>query len=404
MERKPDSLRPHIVLYGAVNAGKSSLMNALTAQETSIVSDAAGTTTDAVSKAMELLPFGPVVFVDTAGLDDQTELGAKRAVKTAAALAGAEIKTAVADARYPIPEFFDRTPPTVFVLTRRDEVSEELIASRMEEIRKRFPAAAAVAVSSVTGVGIEELKQILISVLEEKRRNEPILMEGLTEKDKIFVLVCPIDSFVLVCPIDSEAPAGRLILPQVQTVRRILDTYGVAVVVQPPQLTKTLALLGSRVGLVIADSQVIGDCAQMVPETIPLTTFSILFSAWRGDIRTYILNAKILDSIRDDDAILIAEACTHQVPSSLRRHRPRQTAGNDSALYRKKSKDRRLRRRLSKRRLSLQADYSLRRLSDDGGADAQSDSGGDQFVRSDYQLRNRNCAHAGNFRTCFANI
>lgn len=304
MERKPDSLRPHIVLYGAVNAGKSSLMNALTAQETSIVSDAAGTTTDAVSKAMELLPFGPVVFVDTAGLDDQTELGAKRAVKTAAALAGAEIKTAVADARYPIPEFFDRTPPTVFVLTRRDEVSEELIASRMEEIRKRFPAAAAVAVSSVTGVGVEELKQILISSLEEKRRNEPILMEGLTEKDKIFVLVCPID---------SEAPAGRLILPQVQTVRRILDTYGVAVVVQPPQLTKTLALLGDRVGLVIADSQVIGDCAQMVPETIPLTTFSILFSAWRGDIRTYILNAKILDSIRDDDAILIAEACTHQV-------------------------------------------------------------------------------------------
>ena len=170
MERKPDSLRPHIVLYGAVNAGKSSLMNALTAQETSIVSDAAGTTTDAVSKAMELLPFGPVVFVDTAGLDDQTELGAKRAVKTAAALAGAEIKTAVADARYPIPEFFDRTPPTVFVLTRRDEVSEEAIARRTEEIRKRFPAAAAVAVSSVTGVGVEEFKQILISSLEDGKR------------------------------------------------------------------------------------------------------------------------------------------------------------------------------------------------------------------------------------------
>ena len=129
-------------------------------------------------------------------------------------------------------------------------------------------------------------------------------MEGLTGENKLFVLVCPID---------GEAPAGRLILPQVQTIRRILDTHGTAVTVQPQQLSQALALLGDRIDLVVTDSQAVGVCAQTVPPSIKLTTFSVLFSAWRGDIRTYIRNAAVLDSLQDDDSVLIAEACTHQV-------------------------------------------------------------------------------------------
>lgn len=305
MEKKPVSLRPHIVLCGDVNAGKSSLMNALTGQESAIVSDVPGTTTDAVSKAMELLPFGAVVFVDTAGLGDRTDLGKKRLSKTAAALAGAEIMLAVVEVGAPLPAFPETEAVTVVAVTQCDRCDEKTAAARVEEIRLRLPAAAAVvAVSSKTGSGIEELKQALISELEKKRSNVAELLDGMTGENKIFVLVCPID---------NEAPAGRLILPQVQTVRRILDTHGTAVVVRPEQLPQTAALFGDRIDLVIADSQVIGDCAQMVPSSIKLTTFSVIFSALKGDIRTYIRHAAVLDSLEDEDFILIAEACTHQV-------------------------------------------------------------------------------------------
>ena len=305
MEKKPDSLRPHIVLCGAVNAGKSSLMNALTGQEAAIVSDTAGTTTDAVSKAMELLPFGPVVFTDTAGLGDRTGLGEKRMAKTAVALAGAEVMLAVIDVRYPFYDFPATEAATVAAVTHCDCVDAETAAARIAEVKQRMPSAAgAVAVSAKTGAGIEELKQLLISVLEKKKDDSPELMDGLTGVNRLFVLVCPID---------SEAPAGRLILPQVQTIRRILDTCGTAVTVQPEQLPQALALLGDRIDLVVTDSQVVDYCAQTVPPSIRLTTFSVLFSAWRGDIRTYIRNAAILDSLQDEDSVLIAESCTHQV-------------------------------------------------------------------------------------------
>lgn len=304
MEKQPDSLRPHIVLCGPVNAGKSSLMNALTGQEAAIVSDTAGTTTDAVSKAMELLPLGPVVFTDTAGLGDRSVLGEKRMGKTAVALAGAEVMLAVIDVRHLFFDFPATEAEKVVAVTHCDCVDEDMVAARMDELRQRIPAAGIVAVSSKTGNGIEDLKRVLVSVLEEKKQNESVLMEGLTGENKLFVLVCPID---------GEAPAGRLILPQVQTIRRILDTHGTAVTVQPQQLSQALALLGDRIDLVVTDSQAVGVCAQTVPPSIKLTTFSVLFSAWRGDIRTYIRNAAVLDSLQDDDSVLIAEACTHQV-------------------------------------------------------------------------------------------
>lgn len=304
MEKKPNSLRPHIVLVGSVNAGKSSLLNSLTGQEAAIVSPVAGTTTDAVSKAMEFLPFGPVVFVDTAGFQDDSVLGQKRQEKTQQALRDASVVLGVGDIRFPLPSFEGLATPSILALTHADEASEAEIHQRLQECAQRFPQAPRVALSSKTGAGIDELKNHLLQLLTHHQEHEPLLLEGLTETNRVFVLVCPID---------TEAPTGRLILPQVQTIRRVLDTLGIAVVIQPQQLEETIALLGDRIGLVIVDSQVVQMCSKILPATIKMTTFSILFSAWRGDIRTYIQNAALLDSVGDDDWILIAESCTHQV-------------------------------------------------------------------------------------------
>ena len=304
----PRSNRLHIAILGRRNAGKSSLINALAGQDVALVSDVPGTTTDPVYKAMELREVGPVVFIDTPGIDDEGKLGMARVSRTLKAINKADIAVLVVDVREGfggpekkvLEELGRRRVPVVGVLNKMDAVGSEgnhSLCARSDSLRDFVP------VSALTGHGIEELLARLSSVIKERKLEQepPIVGDLLRPGDVVF----------LVIPIDVEAPKGRLILPQVQTIRDILDHNGVVVMTKVSELKEALVTAGRLPRLVITDSQVFHEVDSIVPPEIPLTSFSILFARYKGSLDDLIEGTQALERLRPGDAVLIAEACTH---------------------------------------------------------------------------------------------
>ena len=305
----PSAERTHIGIFGRRNAGKSSLINALTGQSLAIVSEVKGTTTDPVLKAMELLPLGPVVMIDTPGLDDEGNLGALRIQKAYQILNKTDIAILVIDGTSaPSPEDLDilsriqkKGIPFLVVLNKADLISSsETTVKKAADILQVQPEKLFWA-SASSGSHIQELKEAIACLVPEEDQTRRIAAD----------LVQPLDFVILVVPIDSAAPKGRLILPQQQTIRDLLEAGAISIVVRESELAKTLAKLDRRPDLVITDSQVFQEVASIVPNDIPLTSFSILFARYKGNLELLAAGAKTLDFLEDGDHILISEGCTH---------------------------------------------------------------------------------------------
>ena len=305
MSSVPKSERKHIVFIGRRNAGKSSLINAVSNQELSIVSDTPGTTTDPVKKSMELLPFGPVVLVDTAGVDDVGDLGKKRINKTAKAISSADFVVFVFDALHHLTEverdylkYLDKiNTPFVCVLNKVEiGVNQELLEELTAQERRIFK------VSCFDQKGIFALKEAVAKLIP--REQETPLVGDLVKQGDIVVLVVPID---------LGAPKGRLIMPQVQTIREALDEDAVVIVTKDKELRSTLQRINEKPKLVITDSQAVMRVAADVPNDIKLTTFSILMARYKGDLEEFVAGIKQIDNLRNGDKVLISEACTHHV-------------------------------------------------------------------------------------------
>ncbi|MBQ7099730.1 MAG: [Oscillospiraceae bacterium] len=294
LNETPKANRVHIGFFGCRNAGKSSVVNAVTGQELCIVSDTKGTTTDPVQKAMELLPLGPVVIIDTPGYDDEGELGLLRVRRTKQVLNKTDVAVLVVDAAVGLRDF-DRE---LLGLFEAKQIPHCLVYNKCDLTE---PPADALHVSAATGAGIHELKET-IARLSVKEGEEPKLVGD---------LISPGDFVVLVTPIDESAPKGRLILPQQQVIRDILDHHAMSVVVQDTELAETLAKLATKPRMVITDSQVFARAAADTPEDIPLTSFSILMARYKGLLETAVRGAAAIRSLRDGDRILISEGCTH---------------------------------------------------------------------------------------------
>ena len=304
MQDTPKGERLHIAIFGKRNAGKSSLINALTKQDVALVSDLPGTTTDPVYKAMEILPLGPVVLIDTAGLDDEGQLGLLRVEKSKAVLNKTDLAILVIDGQSELTEFDVK----IFQEIKTKNISIVVVVNKIDLQKRIMPHSIVeqlgndvVEVSTVTGAGIELLKGLLIKNTPEKW-GEETLVGDIVKAD---------DNVVLVVPIDSAAPKGRLILPQVQVLREILDNDANAIIAKENKLKEALANLKRPPSLVITDSQVFGEIESIVPEAIPFTSFSILFARYKGDLTTYINGVKALEKLAKNDKILIAEGCTH---------------------------------------------------------------------------------------------
>lgn len=316
LNNTPSGERIHIGFFGRRNAGKSSLVNAVTGQELSVVSDVKGTTTDPVYKAMELLPLGAVEIIDTPGYDDEGMLGELRVKKTRQILAKTDIAVLVADISAGMGDcekelvqlFKERDIPCIIVYNKAD-LSDREINSDNE-----------ITVSARDKKNIHELKE-KIAALAEKCGNERRIIGDLLNAG---------DMVVLVTPIDESAPKGRMILPQVQTLRDILDADAIAVFSKPEQLSQTLKKLSAPPKMVVTDSQVFGRVNEIVPEDVPLTSFSILMARYKGFLETAVKGAAAIDSLKDGDKILISEGCTHhrqcgdigsvKLPNMLKKH------------------------------------------------------------------------------------
>ena len=296
LNETPKANRVHIGFFGCRNAGKSSVVNAVTGQELCIVSDTKGTTTDPVQKAMELLPLGPVVIIDTPGYDDEGELGLLRVRRTKQVLNKTDVAVLVVDASVGL-RSFDKELLAMFAAK---QIPHCLVYNKCD---LSAPPAdpGALHVSAATGEGIHELKET-IARLAVKEGEEPKLVGD---------LIAPGDFVVLVTPIDESAPKGRLILPQQQVIRDILDHHAMSVVVQDTELADTIERLGVKPRMVITDSQVFARAAAATPADIPLTSFSILLARYKGLLETAVRGAAAIQSLRDGDKILISEGCTH---------------------------------------------------------------------------------------------
>ena len=293
MNSTPASARVHIAFFGRRNAGKSSLVNAVTAQQISVVSDVPGTTTDPVTKSMELLPLGPVVIIDTPGFDDTGSLGEKRVQRTAAVLSKADAAVLVVDTA---PEQCDKELIELF----KERKIPYLTVYTKSDLGRTAPEGALL-VSSVTGEGISELKEAVARLVHNDDM-APVLVSD---------LIKPLDYVVLVTPIDSAAPKGRLILPQQQVIRDVLDTGAIPVVTRETELTAAMEGLAKKPSIVITDSQAFAQVAKEVPADIRLTSFSILMARFKGFLGTAVNGADTLDSLKDGDTVLISEGCTH---------------------------------------------------------------------------------------------
>jgi len=304
MKKELVSMRPHIGIFGRRNAGKSSLINALTGQNAAIVSETPGTTTDPVGRAMEILPLGPVFIVDTAGLDDFGELGEKRVKKSMEVLGRTDLIILVSssesfgDIEREFAERIEKTGEKILVVFSKSDI--EIRSSFNNEYlkMKNIPY---IYVSSRTKENISELRNKLAEMLPEVITSDVILRD-LVGKDDIVVQVIPID---------SAAPKGRVILPQEQALRDALDSHSISVVVQTGELASALKILNKKPSLVVTDSQAIEEVGNITPENIPLTTYSILFSRLKGDLNIFVKGLSVLNDLKDGDKIFIAEACTH---------------------------------------------------------------------------------------------
>ncbi|WP_374712055.1 [FeFe] hydrogenase H-cluster maturation GTPase HydF [Symbiobacterium terraclitae] len=306
-QRTPTSQRLHIAFFGRRNAGKSSLINALSRQAVSLVSDVPGTTTDPVRRPMELHPLGPVVLIDTAGLDDEGELGRLRVARSLEILDQTDLAVLAvpageepgeADERL-VQELKRRGTPAVGAVTKADMDPEG--AARQAALlsgRFGFPFCAC---SSEAEAGVAALRQRIVAAAPVDQAKVPLLAD----------LVRPGDLILLVVPIDSGAPRGRLILPQVQAIREVLDAGAIAVTARDSELPGALQALGRRPALVVTDSQVFGPVSRLVPPEVPLTSFSILMARHKGDLAELVRGASAIDSLRPGDRVLVAETCTH---------------------------------------------------------------------------------------------
>lgn len=297
LNNTPMAERIHIGIFGRRNAGKSSIINAMTGQNLAIVSDVAGTTTDPVLKAMELLPLGPVVIIDTPGLDDEGELGKLRVQKAYQVLNKTDIAVVVIDGSV------GRTAADAAILERIREKNipyiivknkSDLQAAEQDEENE-------ISVSAKTGQNIYELKERIAALVPREDMTRKIVGD----------LLEPNDLAVLVVPIDSAAPKGRLILPQQQTIRDILEAGAVSVVTRDHELQEALHSLGRKPKLVITDSQIFGKVSKEVPADIQLTSFSILMARYKGDLEPNVKGARALEQLQDGDTVLISEGCTH---------------------------------------------------------------------------------------------
>ena len=293
----PSSERVHIGFFGRRNAGKSSVVNAVTGQELSVVSDVKGTTTDPVTKAMELLPLGPVVIIDTPGFDDEGALGELRVRRTKQILNRTDIAVLIVDGtvgltgteRQLIGIFGEKAIPYITVYNKSD-ISEKRVCKDNE-----------FEVSALTGENIYELKERIAALAKLPSAERRIVGD----------LLSPCDMVVLVTPIDASAPKGRMILPQVQTLRDILDANAMAVFTKEHQLADTLEKLSAPPKMVITDSQAFAMVSRIVPETVPLTSFSILMARYKGFLDTAVKGAAAIKKLKDGDTVLISEGCTH---------------------------------------------------------------------------------------------
>ncbi len=295
LNQTPTGERVHIAFFGRRNAGKSSLVNAFTGQDVAIVSDVKGTTTDPVSKAMELLPLGPVQIIDTPGIDDEGELGALRVRRTKQVLNRTDLAIVVTDATHPI----DATEEELLTLIAAKEIPYIIVRNKAD-LLSVIPDNGFYA-SAKTGYHIHELKEMAARALQQEEKSRPLVSD----------LLSPGDVVVLVVPIDKSAPKGRLILPQQQTIRDILEAGASALVCRDTELPETLSKLSAPPKLVITDSQVFGKVSQMVPSDVPLTSFSILMARYKGDLALTAAGAAAVDSLKDGDMVLISEGCTH---------------------------------------------------------------------------------------------
>lgn len=306
LNESPRSVRVHIAIFGRRNAGKSSIINAITGQNIAIVSNVEGTTTDPVYKSMEILPIGPCVIIDTAGLDDEGRLGELRREKTIEVLNKTDISLLVIDStvgitdydKYIMKQINDKKLPVILVLNKIDilNVDEDYI----NNIKKEFNMPV-VCVSAVTSEGIKGLKNQIINVLPKDEDKFKIIGD----------LIKPGDFVVLVTPIDKAAPKGRLILPQQQTIRDILESDAIAVVTKEYELRETLESLSKKPKIVVTDSQAFLKVAADTPKDILMTSFSILFARYKGDLVELIKGVKAIEKLKDEDKVLIAEGCTH---------------------------------------------------------------------------------------------
>lgn len=309
----PSADRVHIGFFGRRNAGKSSVVNAITGQELAVVSQVKGTTTDPVQKSMELLPLGPVVIIDTPGIDDQGDLGELRVKKTKQILNKTDVAVLVVDAAEGISEaeqellkiFQEKNIPYVLAFNKEDLRKDEgnLPESQIEEQQKLLSKEEAniIRISAKTGYQIQELKEKIAHLVVGKESQQRIVGDLIQSGDFV----------VLVVPIDKAAPKGRLILPQQQTIRDILESDAAAIVVREYELKRTLSSLGKQPALVITDSQVFAKVSTDTPDQIPLTSFSILFARYKGNLKTVVQGAAAIETLHDGDKVLISEGCTH---------------------------------------------------------------------------------------------
>ncbi len=310
------SMLPLIGFFGIRNAGKSSVVNAVTNQTLSIVSDTAGTTTDPVQKAMELLPLGPVVIIDTPGFDDEGELGALRVKRTGQILNKIDIAVLIVD----ITSGISQTDKTLISLFKSKNLPY-ITAYNKSDLLTRLPLFKEneLAVSAKSGFGIEELKEKIAHLISSKKDEKLIIGDKLN----------PGDIVILVIPIDESAPKGRIILPQQNVLREVLDANATAICVQPSHLKTTLAALNKKPRLVITDSQAFNDVAKDVPSDIILTSFSILLSKYKGYLSSALSGISAIQNLTDSSSVLISEGCTHhrqcndigtvKIPALLRR-------------------------------------------------------------------------------------
>ncbi len=304
MKKELISMAPHIGIFGKRNVGKSSLINSITGQNIAIVSDIPGTTTDPVGKRMEILPLGPVYIVDTAGIDDEGELGKERVKKSLEVLGKTDLVILVStystfndfDKKF-IGSMKKRNEKILVVFSKMDiEKNDSKVMEWLKENKVKY-----IEVSSKTGENISKLREKIASLLEEVITSDVIIRD----------LVGKNDIVVHVIPIDSAAPKGRVILPQEQVLRDALDANSISIVVQDTQLEESLKVLHRKPKLVITDSQVVDLVSKVVPKDIDITTYSILFSRLKGDLVEYVRGLQVLKKLKDGDKIFLAEACTH---------------------------------------------------------------------------------------------